>query len=291
MELTINAYSTALYATWINVEELNLLVDAGDGLSAGLLQKTGKVKHIFITHADRDHINGLLQFLQLHSREGHPQIYYPKDSNSFKALANFQQKFDSFATGSVWTGIKDGSEIAIKKTIEVHAMRNEHYPFPQGVHKTLSYKAFEIKHKLKQELLPLDGKEIKEIADTYGKDRITDKILTPIISFSGDTPVDDYSKWDHSNILIHEATFIKEEDDPKADYRANKHSRLDEVLKMVSEIEVNTLILNHFSIRYTHGEIIEAIRKMCKEYKVQIPVYAILPGEVKMDILSGEAVN
>ena len=34
MQLTINTYSTALFSTWINVEELGLLIDAGDGVMA-----------------------------------------------------------------------------------------------------------------------------------------------------------------------------------------------------------------------------------------------------------------
>jgi len=57
MKFKISAFSTALFSTWINVEELNLLIDAGDGVSMGLLQKSRKVKHVFITHPDRDHLN------------------------------------------------------------------------------------------------------------------------------------------------------------------------------------------------------------------------------------------
>lgn len=50
MKYKISAFSTALFSTWINVEELNLLIDAGDGLTAGLLQKSRKIKNVFITH-------------------------------------------------------------------------------------------------------------------------------------------------------------------------------------------------------------------------------------------------
>lgn len=44
--LRITGYSTALFATWFFIEELGLLLDAGDGVSAGLLQKSRKVKQI-----------------------------------------------------------------------------------------------------------------------------------------------------------------------------------------------------------------------------------------------------
>ncbi|WP_315814720.1 hypothetical protein [Paraflavitalea speifideaquila] len=42
MQFTITGYSTALFSTWYFIEELGLLFDAGDGVSAGLLQKAGK---------------------------------------------------------------------------------------------------------------------------------------------------------------------------------------------------------------------------------------------------------
>ncbi len=62
MNLKITGYSTALFSTWFFVDELSLLFDAGDGVSSGLTQKAGKIKHVFISHADRDHLTGLLQF-------------------------------------------------------------------------------------------------------------------------------------------------------------------------------------------------------------------------------------
>ncbi len=56
--LTITAYSTALFSTWYFIEEWGLLFDAGEGLISALLQKSRKVDHVFISHADREHITG-----------------------------------------------------------------------------------------------------------------------------------------------------------------------------------------------------------------------------------------
>lgn len=164
MDYTITAYSTALFSTWINVEELNLLIDAGDGLTAGLLQKSRKIKHAFITHPDRDHLNGLPQFIQLNSRDEFPIVHYPKDSGSFPAMQNFLSQFDPHTTGSKWIGIEDGQIIPIKKGFEVQAIRNEHVKSAIGVHKSLSYKLYETKKKLKPEFQNLSPTEIKNIA-------------------------------------------------------------------------------------------------------------------------------
>ena len=59
MQLTITGYSTALFSTWYFVEEWGVLFDAGDGLISALLQKSRKIDHVFISHADRDHLTGL----------------------------------------------------------------------------------------------------------------------------------------------------------------------------------------------------------------------------------------
>ena len=210
MTYKITSYSTALFSTWINVEELNLLIDAGDGLTAGLMQKSRKIKYVFITHPDRDHLNGLPQFIQLTSRADWPLIHYPKDSGSFPAMYNFLSKFDPHLEIAPWKGIEDGQITDIKKGYEVEAIRNEHINCPVGVHKSLSYKVYEKKQKLKNEFKQLSPTEIKDIATIKGRDFLSETVKKNIISFSGDTPVDDYEKWNHIEILIHECTFLEE---------------------------------------------------------------------------------
>ncbi|MDW3652725.1 MAG: MBL fold metallo-hydrolase [Bacteroidia bacterium] len=291
MEYIIHAYSTALFSSWINIEQLGILFDAGDGLSAGLLQKAHKIKHVFISHPDRDHLGGLLQFNQLNARPGFPVIYYPKDAGSFPALRDFQNKFDPHVQLAKWEAIIDGSEIQIKKQLHVKAIRNEHIACDPGIHKSLGFKVFESRRKLKKEFQGLGEQEIKEIVLKKGREFLTHELKRNVISYSGDTPVDNYEKWDKSEILIHEATFLKPEKDDAIESKGNKHSRIDEVFKMVSEIEVGSLILSHFSSRYSKEQIQASIRQMCKNFQIKIPVYAIYPGQIHRDLLKGEALN
>ena len=60
---------------------------------------------------------------------------------------------------------------------------------------------------------------------------------------------------------------------------------------MVKEINVEQLILNHFSSRYSNEEIVGVVRKKIKEIGVKIPVRLVFPGEIHKDILSQEPVN
>jgi len=51
-ELTITGFSTALFSTWYFIDQLGILFDCGDGVSSALMQKAGKIKHVFISHAE-----------------------------------------------------------------------------------------------------------------------------------------------------------------------------------------------------------------------------------------------
>ena len=120
---------------------------------------------------------------------------------------------------------------------------------------------------------------------------MTMEIKTNLITYSGDTPVDDYERWDNSKILIHEATFLDENEGETINTHRNKHSSLIEVMKMISEIKVEKLILGHFSSRYSNEQIDQRIRSLCKEFKITIPVYRVLPGQVHRNILKEEPIN
>ena len=289
MKLSITGYSTALFSTWYFIEELGILFDAGDGVSAGLLQKSRKIKHAFISHADRDHLAGLIQFNQLNAREKLPYIYYPKDSGSFPAIANFCKKFDPHVTGTQWQAIAENERIYLNSNLVVESIKNGHIAAKEGVTKSLSFTVFEIKRKLKEEFGALSGSEIKALIDTYGKDYTTYELKNPLISYSGDTPVEDWDRWKNANILIHEATFLNVEGEVIPDKAKNKHSKLEEVIEMVAQSNVKHLILGHFSTRYSKEQIELAVSKMIKKYQLTQKVDIIYPSEINRMTIESNA--
>ncbi|PHN00613.1 MBL fold metallo-hydrolase [Flavilitoribacter nigricans] len=287
-ELRIAGYSTALFSTWFFVESYGLLFDAGDGLSSALLQKSRKIKHVFISHADRDHLGGLFQFHQLNGRGDFPRIHFPAHSGSFPAIADFTQRFDPHVRESVWIPIHAGQEFDLHKGLAVHSVRNEHIDLPAPITKSLSYLLVSKKEKLKPEFRHLSGQEIRKLADTHGRAHLSQTVSSKLLGYSGDTPVSHFEHWDNTEILIHEATFLGPVDN--LNNRSNKHSYLEEVLQMVSELRIGKLILSHFSSRYSAEEIDATIKKLAKAYQLQLPIYRILPGETNFDILRGEPV-
>jgi ribonuclease Z len=285
MKLTITGFSTALFSTWYFIEELGLLFDCGDGASSGLLQKARKVKHAFISHADRDHLTGLLQFNQLNARQGFPKIYFPRDSGSFPFLKEFSTHFDPHVSGSEWIKMETGNSFEIKKNIFVEPFRNEHVKVGKELVKSLSFHVFETKRKLKEEYLHLSGKEIATLRNELGEENITIQLRKNILSYSGDTPIENDGRWNDTKVLIHEATFLRKGDVDLDDRRQGKHSYLEEVIEMVAKTKIEKLILGHFSSRYSAEEIDEAIDFFCKKFGLEIPVFRILPGEIVRDIL------
>ncbi|MEY4905064.1 MAG: hypothetical protein RLZZ292_2879 [Bacteroidota bacterium] len=278
MSLTITAYSTALFSTWYFVDELGLLFDAGDGVTAGLLQKSRKIKHIFISHADRDHLAGLMQLNQLNA-DMCPTIYYPKDCASFPYMKAFFAQFDPHSIGTKWVGIEASDKIKIRADVYVEAIRNGHVAAAEGIAKSLSYKVFQSKQKLKPELAHLSNDEIKQLKIKQPNVSLTVEILTNLLSYSGDTPVEDTFRFHSSKILIHEATFLAKGDVIESPIK-NKHSTLEEVMEMVHKIDLEHLILGHFSVRYSSDTIKSAVETLRKKWNITIPITLVLPGEI-----------
>lgn len=291
MKLTISGYSTALFSTWYFLEELGILMDAGDGLTAALLQKSRKINYVFISHADRDHLTGLLQLNQLNARDGFPVICYPGDSSSFPALEEFSKKFDPHISGVQWRPVAPGDEIWVKDDIVVIPVRNEHVTASEHIIRSLSYKVMQVKQKVKPELASLPPEVIRQIIMDQGKESTTMEVRTNLVGYSGDTPVQDPERWNNTGILIHEATFLGSEGNVKMIAHKNKHSKLEEVMDMVRHIRVEQLVLGHFSSRYSAELIDRSIKALCDKYGISIPVFRLLPGLTERDILSGAPVN
>lgn len=282
--LTITGYSTALFSTWYFIDELALLFDCGDGVCAGLMQKSRRVQQVFVSHADRDHLAGMIQFNQLNSRPG-LKIYYPKDCGSFAYLSEFVRRFDPQVSGAEWIPLDDGAEVEIRNDLVVRALENEHVATTGGQIKSLSFLIDEIKRKLKPELVEKSGHEIAQMRKDLGQDAITNTTRSTVFAYSADTPIATDGRWNNVQTLIHEATFLTESEIDPNNPRRNKHSSLDQVLDMVAGSKVQRLVLGHFSSRYDAEQIDSAIRSGCKDRKIGIPVYRLLPGQKVIDIL------
>src|SRR5260370_15264153 len=95
----LTVFSTPLIATWALDETHRILFDAGDGATAMLEGKIHRADVVALTHAHRDHIDGLPQLLNLRggvaADNGEPlRVFHPDGSGSFLAMSRFLAHFD-----------------------------------------------------------------------------------------------------------------------------------------------------------------------------------------------------
>ncbi|MEM9915399.1 MAG: MBL fold metallo-hydrolase [Planctomycetota bacterium] len=280
MQFTISAFSTALFSTWVFIEELGLLFDAGDGVAAALMQKSRKANHLFFSHPDRDHLGGILQLYQLNAREGKPTIGYPKDSGSFPALERFVSQFDPQSGPATWLPLDDGQTIKIGGKRQVTAIRNGHIVSTPASVKSLSYLVTEDRSQLKAEFQGLTGEGIANLRRQHGDAYVLNIERKPMLGFSGDTPALEPDVWLGVPVLIHECTFLKQED------TRGQHSHLEQVLEASRFLPLEHLILTHFSSRYSHADIQEAVTETANRLDIRFNIFLVLPGETARDILN-----
>lgn len=261
---------------------MGILFDCGDGVVSALLQKARKIKHVFISHADRDHLAGLFQFLQLNARS-QLRIYYPKDCGSFPAIANFTQRFDPHTSDTKWVPIEADADIPIRSDLAVRAIDNRHVESKPGS-KSLTYIVDHVSSKLRSEWVGRSPEEIASARKEQGVESIKETVRRPALIYSGDTPIENDGRYDNVETLIHEATFLTREEIDPDNPKRNKHSSLDQVIAMVARSNIQNLILGHFSSRYSNEEIDDAIRIELDRNGLEIPVYRVLPGEFCRDI-------
>ncbi len=270
--IKLYGHSTALYSTWFFIENYGLLFDAGDGMLSALQGKAGKIKHCFVSHADRDHLAGLLAYQQLFAKQK-PSIYFPKDAGSFPALASFSQQFDPHVKGTQWQAIAGDASISIGPNLKIHTKENTHIHVP-GKCKSLSFQLVEEKKKLKEAYIGLSAVEIQQLKKEKGEEALFNRLERKILSYSGDTGICNEDFYQNSEILIHEATFLTEKECQEKNSK-NKHSALESVLKMVKGLTIDRLVLSHFSSRYKQREIDAAIGHFAQKFGVDIPIYRV----------------
>ena len=214
------------------------------------------------------------------------KIYYPESSGSFPALADFTSKFDPHVSGTQWIPIKAGDEIRLREDAVVRAVENRHIKAEPGQTKSLSFFVDAISRKLKPEFVGRPGPEIAETRREQGEEAISNLSRRTQLVYSGDTPIELDGRYHDTEILIHEATFLTAGEIDPDNPKRNKHSSLDQVIAMVRDSKIKQLVLGHFSSRYDHDQIDEAIRRECEMNGLKIPVYRTLPGQLNRNVLS-----
>lgn len=255
------------------IEEINeyFLIDAGEALQHRILNtniKPSKITNIFITHLHGDHIYGLPGFLSSRSHQGGEgvplTIYGPKGlrywlETSFEITSshlNYPIEFVEVSHKDCF----DISGFTVSTFLLDHNIDSFLYVFEEPVKKG----ALNVNKLLDIGVTP--GPVLKTIKESTsfehnGITYLTEDFLgSPVdgrkISIHGDTRVicseDYYQLINHSDVIIHEATYLTNEKEKAHQYF---HSEIDDVLENFNNISYGQLLISHISNRYDEDDL------------------------------------
>jgi ribonuclease Z len=288
-------FSTPLVSTWVLDETHHILFDAGDGVTALLEGKIHRVHHVALTHAHRDHIAGLPQLLNLRggvaAQNGQPlDILYPEGSGSLFAFGRFLAQFDQMTTGqTVWHGVRPGDCLDLDAGRFLRAYATRHFSDPNDARpRSLGYQIGRVVPRLRPELRGLPQAELDRLRAAGGREAITAPEEEILFTVSGDTLPMPPEALAGTRFLLHECTFLDEDEEQRAEARerGHEHSCLGEVLDMAQAAGVERLGLYHVSKRYTDDEILRTVRAACARRELKARVSVALPGRVVYDLFA-----
>jgi ribonuclease Z len=266
--MKIEMSSQGLYATWIHLPSYKILLDCGEGAASFLKNRVFNLQYIALSHDHTDHTAGLLTLINTRNlgmgTRGLPlTILHPPKSpmvEDLKAFITKTQRHLSYPLA--WKTMEPKEEILLKENLLLRTFKVQH-----GGAEAQGYSLIELRRRLKPEFQGLRPEKIQalnaqnvEISETYRK---------ILLAYSGDAWKMPHQEALDTDYLIHDCTFLREEDrepeegeEPKRS-KTPTHASLNEVLQFAREVHPKKeTYLHHVSPRYKGPDLEEARRKL-----------------------------
>ncbi|MFQ6090191.1 MAG: MBL fold metallo-hydrolase [Candidatus Bipolaricaulia bacterium] len=273
------AYSKGLYSTWVYYSPDRILLDAGEGVSPILGNKSFAIRHIFLSHGHADHISGLVGLINIRNnamgdREKPLTIYYPRGNWRVSELMGYLWRTNRRLRYQLeWVPLGDGERIQVfrgQKDRYVEAFKTVHSQDEWS----LGYNVIEVRERLKKEYRDLPQEEIIQIIRDGKRNELLEMYDKKLLSYGGDSIPLDPRKIEETDLLLHDVTFLREQD--RKEY---KHATVEEALQVAKEAHVQQeLLAIHISSRYKSiiRETEEELRRLDLPFKVTL----LPPGKI-----------
>lgn len=264
--MLVRGYSKALFSTWFYVPDVRAVFDAGEGINFSLGGRLTKADVVFLTHGHSDHFTGLLNLIIARTRLGPgksedpmPQltIFYPEADANLRLYLDYIQRHleaNNVPEVAVFRPVKPGEEHPMpgqrKRFIRTFPVRHGQLP-------SVGYIIFETRDKLRPEYEGLPPREVGQLIQGQGKEKILIPIDVSLVCYTGDSECAAEAPCDAPKLLLHEATFLTEDD-----RHGSFHATLAEALDSARRMQARQLLLFHFSARYFAEDIRRALSEL-----------------------------
>jgi len=246
-----------------------VLFDCGEGCQLGL-QKAKvspmKIKRIFISHWHADHFAGLLPLIEtmhLFGRTEKLEICGPEASRFIDSLLELSYLGFGFEIEAKDAGTDEKEKLFSGTDYEIFSIPVKHSVPAVGYMFAERDKWNIIMEKAKK--LGLKGHILQEIKEKskarFGNKTIRIEDIARLtagrkIIYSGDTEPCESLFMEKPDLLIHDGTFVEEDD-----IDIYSHSAAEDVARLAKKYKIKKLVLTHLSRRYkTEKPLLDAVR-------------------------------
>ncbi len=281
--MKILSYSKALYSSWLYYSPDRILFDAGESVSSIMGNKSFAIEKVFISHGHTDHIAGLVSLINIRNnamgdKKKPLTVYYPRNNFHVSELINYLSRTNSNVQYSLeWVPLEEGEEVQVygedgsRNPRFVKAFSTDH----SRSEKSLGYNIIEVRQRLKEEYGDLAQNEIKDLAESEGREGLMEKYRQKTFTYGGDSVPLDPGLISNTEVLCHDCTFLLEED-----RKMYKHATLKEAIEVGKKAGLEKKLLGiHVSSRYKDS--VEEIKeRVVEEEDPPFEVELINPGRI-----------
>lgn len=238
--LTFSGVSIAGEQTAVAIAELDVCFDIGlcprSALACG---------HLCLTHGHMDHSAALAYYFSQREFQGMgPAVaLVPKEIvEPIEQMLAAWDRIEGKVSPRKIVAVGDGDEYEIRRNLWV---RPFHVPHAKA---SLGYLVYERREKLLQEYLSLTGPQIVELKKQGTT--ITRTIEMPLVCYLGDVELENLAwteQMRRAEVLVIECTFFEDGHQYRARY--GQHVHVDDLVRLLPELENQYIVLTHLTRR------------------------------------------
>jgi ribonuclease Z len=250
---TLEGRSRAGHETWFRIRELGIALDIGRGPD-----QVVHLPNIFVSHAHLDHAAGIPWYAgqrHLQKMEG-GRVYVPQESLAdFRALLDVCTRLTGGSFDDIeLVGVAVGQEVRVGRKLLVRGHAATHRVAARG------YEFIELRHRLKHEFADAPGEELARLR--HEGVEIEEEYRCPILFYTGDTDrgiLEQNEALYRAEVLIIECSFVMDGHQERA--ARYRHIHVDDLAEFSERFENQTIVLTHFSRRYSRDQIRDELRR------------------------------